>query len=71
SAIEAANSPSSRASGASRGILAVDACKGEISRLAALARDDKGRGDGRGDEEGGFGRGDNGDGFARDDIRSG
>ncbi|MFT9007303.1 hypothetical protein, partial [Bifidobacterium aquikefiri] len=28
------------------------ACKGEISRLAALARDDKGRGDGRGDKEG-------------------
>ncbi|MFT9151596.1 hypothetical protein, partial [Bifidobacterium aquikefiri] len=35
---------------ASRGILAVDACKGEISRLAALARDDKGGGDGRGDK---------------------
>ncbi|MFT8358304.1 hypothetical protein [Bifidobacterium aquikefiri] len=28
-----------RVSAASRGILAVDACKGEISRLAALARD--------------------------------
>ncbi|MFT9058713.1 hypothetical protein [Bifidobacterium aquikefiri] len=42
--------------------MAVDTRKDEISRLATLARDDKGRGDGRGDKEGGF---------ARDDIRSG
>ncbi|WP_415448062.1 hypothetical protein, partial [Bifidobacterium aquikefiri] len=35
------------------------ACKGEISRLAALARDDKGSGFGRGDE----GRGDGWDGW--------
>ncbi|OZG67624.1 hypothetical protein BAQU_0716 [Bifidobacterium aquikefiri] len=46
---------SSRVSGASRGILAVDACKGEISRLAPLARDDKAGGFARGDKRDGDG----------------
>ncbi|MFT9322494.1 hypothetical protein, partial [Bifidobacterium aquikefiri] len=40
--------------------MAVDACKDEISRLAALARDDKRGGFAQGDEGCGFGRGDKG-----------
>ncbi|MFT8856595.1 hypothetical protein [Bifidobacterium aquikefiri] len=43
--------------------MAVDARKDEISRLAALARDDKRGGFARGDKAG---RGDEGCGFARD-----
>ncbi|MFT8358250.1 hypothetical protein [Bifidobacterium aquikefiri] len=48
--------------------MAVDARKGEISRLAALARDDKRGGFARGDKAG---RGDEGCGFGRSDKGGG